>query len=104
VGRESRITSREGVTKNAMKATYICRSPKKKALTFSLFFYLFIGYRGFLSRFLGRFVTRRVQKHDELFFQKIRLGSSQKMRLFFPPFLFSPPVVLLAFFCRFFLF
>jgi hypothetical protein len=38
-------------------------------------------------RVFGRFVTTRVQKHEEKKL-KIHLGSSQKMRGFFPPFFF----------------
>jgi hypothetical protein len=73
------------------KATYICRSAKTKAVTyFILFFFLFVI--DFLRAFFGRFVTRGVQKHEKKhFFEKVHLGSSQKMRLFFPPFFFFLP-------------
>jgi hypothetical protein len=86
------IQSRKAV-KKMMKVTYICRSPKTKAVTyFILFLFLSIFYRVF-----GSFVTRRVQKHDKTFPQKIYLGSSQQKVGFFSSVFFCPSVVLLGF-------
>jgi hypothetical protein len=88
-----RWSARGAVKKEMTKATYICRSVKKKVVTYRIlyfiFIFIFIFYRFFLRAFFGRFVTRGVQKHEKkLFFEKVHLGSSQKMRLFFPPFFF----------------
>jgi hypothetical protein len=84
------------------KATYICRGAKKKVVInlfyFYFYFILFLFFIYFFLRaFFGRFVTRGVQKHEKTFFSKKSIGSSQEMRLFFPPF-FSPSVVLFDFF------
>jgi hypothetical protein len=74
------------VKKKMTKVTYICRSAKKKVVT--CFIFIFIFYRFFLKAFLGRFVTGEFKNTIFFFPEKIHLGSSQKMRLFFPPFFF----------------
>jgi hypothetical protein len=57
----------------------------------------------YVIAFLGRFLTRGVQKHDKrVFFPKKSIWALQKMWLVFPPFsFFSPSVVLLDFLSRF---
>jgi hypothetical protein len=77
------------------------RKKKSSYLLYFIFIFIFIFNRFLLEAFLGRFVTRGIQKHEKNFFpKKIHLGSSQKMRLFFPPFFFLsfPSVVLFDFF------
>jgi hypothetical protein len=86
-------TPRGAVEKKMTKVTYIVHLPqsqKQSSYSYSLcfiFIFIFTFCRFFLKAFLGRFVTRRVQKHKKVFFEKKHLGSSQKMRLFSPPFL-----------------
>jgi hypothetical protein len=82
------FSPRGAVKKKMTKATYMCRSAKKKVVTyFILFLFLFLFL--FFIDFFGRFVTRGVQKDEKnFFFEKVHLGSSQKMRLFFLRFFF----------------
>jgi hypothetical protein len=75
------------------------RQKKSSHLLCFVFVFIFIFYRIFLRAFFGRFVTRGVQKHEKNIFWKVHLGSSQKMRLFFPPFFFPLPRL----FCSIFL-
>jgi hypothetical protein len=58
-----------GHEKKMTKVTYICRSAKKKVVTyFILFLFLFLSI--FVKAFFWRFVTRGVQKHEKNFFLK----------------------------------
>jgi hypothetical protein len=83
---------RGAAEKKITKVTYICRSAKKKVVTYLFYFLFLFFYRFFFKAFFGRFVTRGVQKHEKNFFsEKVHLGSSQKRRLFFPPFFFFYP-------------
>jgi hypothetical protein len=79
-----------------MEVTYICRGAKQKALTQRALFLM-----DFFNRVFGRFVTRGVQKHDNLF-SKNPAGLITKNVAFFPSVFCSPSVVLLAFFYRVF--
>jgi hypothetical protein len=88
----SQLNAKGGRKKKMTKVTYMCRSAKKKS-SCVLFFLI-----DFFKAFFGRFVTRGVQNTKKPNFEKIHLGSSQKMRLFFPPFFFSPWDVLFDFF------
>jgi hypothetical protein len=45
------------------KATYICRTAKKKLVTSFYFYFYFYFLSIFYKAFFGRFVTREVQKH-----------------------------------------
>jgi hypothetical protein len=83
--------TRGAAEKKMTKVTYICRSAKKKVVTyFILFLFLFLSifFIDFFNARFGRFVTRGVQKHEKNFFRKKHLGSSQKMWVFFRPFFF----------------
>jgi hypothetical protein len=64
-----------GAAKRKMtKVTYICRSAKKKVVTyFILFLFYFYFLSIFFKAFFGRFVTRGVQKHGG---KKIRKNPS----------------------------
>jgi hypothetical protein len=71
------------------KVTCVCCSAKQKVATCSIFTLSFLSI--FRNACFGRFVTMGVQKHGITNSERIHLGSSQKMWLFFPSvfFLFS---------------
>jgi hypothetical protein len=75
------------------KVTCICRSAKKKVVTCSILFLFlfFIFYRfccGVFWAFRNKGSSKTRKKN-----QKVHLGSSQKMQLFFPFFSFFLPSV-----------
>jgi hypothetical protein len=79
-----------GREKKMTKATYICRSAKKKVVTyFILFLFLFLSI--FLRAVFGRFVTRGVQKHEKLFFRKSPSRLITKNAVFFSSVFFFLP-------------
>jgi hypothetical protein len=78
--------ARGGVKKQMTKVTYICRSPKKQVVILFIFIFILLYFYRVFGRFVARGLLPKKKQH---------LGSSQKVRLFFP----SPrPVVLLDFF------
>jgi hypothetical protein len=62
---------RGAAKKKTTKATYICRSAKKKVVTYFIFIFIFIFIlSNFFRALFGRFVTRGVQKHEKNFLSK----------------------------------
>jgi hypothetical protein len=87
--------------------TRVGRGRKKEVMevthslySLALFYFYFYFYRVYFYRVFGRFVTRRVQKHDKLFSKKFDLAHHKKCGLVFPP-VFPPSA--LGCFARFFL-
>jgi hypothetical protein len=77
---------RGAAKKKMTKVTYICRSAKKKVVTYFILFLInfnFIVYRFFFKAFFGRFVTRGVQKHEKNFFPKKSIWAHHKKCGFF---------------------
>jgi hypothetical protein len=81
------------------KVTYICRSAKKKVVTYFIFIFIFIFYRFFRGAFRA-FRNKGSSKTRKQKIEKTHLGSSEKKAAFFSSFLhfFSPSVVLFDFF------
>jgi hypothetical protein len=70
------------------EVTYIRCSAKQKAATYFILFLFLFFLSIFCDALFGRFVKRGVKKTRETNFEKIHLGSSQKMWLFFVRFFF----------------
>jgi hypothetical protein len=78
--------TRGAAKKKMTKVTYICRSAKKKVVTyFILFYFYFYFYRFFLKAFFGRFVTRGVQKHENKTSDRLAISRSTGKILCFKP-------------------
>jgi hypothetical protein len=80
--------------KEITKVTYILHLPQRQKKSSYLLHFIFIFIFMFLSIFFGgvfgAFRNKGNSKTQKKKSEKIHLGSSQKMRFFFPPF-FSPP-------------
>jgi hypothetical protein len=85
-----KLNSRGAAKKKMTKVTYICRSAKKKVVTYKKcgFFFLRVFFftlgcfvRFFFNRVFGRFVTRGVQKRDKKKSRENLLSSFQKKEL-----------------------
>jgi hypothetical protein len=93
------FVSRGAVKKKMTKATYICRSAKKKVLTYLfLFLFLFLFFIEFFKGVFWAFRNKGSSKtRKKLYFEKVHLGSSHAA-FFSSVFFFSPSVVLFDFF------
>jgi hypothetical protein len=78
--------SRGAAKKKMTKVTYICRSAKKKVVTYFilfLFLFLFLFLSICFKALFGRFVTRGVQKHGKKNFRTSPSGLITKNAAFF---------------------